>query len=68
MSARSRARYLAPIALIATIAGTYVIVHSALNPKAPSITPDDVARAIVFQLSQPAPASVHALVIRSREN
>jgi LysM repeat protein len=33
MSARSRARYLAPIALIATIAGTYVIVHGALNPK-----------------------------------
>jgi LysM repeat protein len=32
MVARSRARYLAPIALIATIAGTYVIVHSTLNP------------------------------------
>jgi len=39
-----------------------------LNPKAPSIAPADVARAIVFQLSQPPPASVHDLVIRSREN
>ena len=33
MAARSRARYLAPIALAATIAGTYVVVHSALNAK-----------------------------------
>lgn len=40
----------------------------ALDPRAPSITPADVARAIAFQLSQPAPASVHHLVIRSREN
>jgi NADP-dependent 3-hydroxy acid dehydrogenase YdfG len=44
------------------------IAVGVLNPKAPPITPDDVARAIVFQLAQPAPASVHALVIRSREN
>ncbi len=33
MVARSRARYLAPIALAATIAGTYIIVHSALTAK-----------------------------------
>lgn len=33
MPARSRARYLAPIALAATIAGTYVIVHNALTAK-----------------------------------
>ena len=39
-----------------------------LNPRAPTITADDVARAVVFQLSQPPPASVHDLVIRSQEN
>ena len=39
-----------------------------LNPRAPTITADDVARAVVFQLSQPPPASVHHLVIRSQEN
>ncbi len=39
-----------------------------LNPSAPSIGPDDVARAVVFQLAQPPPACVHDLVIRSREN
>jgi NADP-dependent 3-hydroxy acid dehydrogenase YdfG len=39
-----------------------------LNPKAPAIAPDDVARAVVFQLSQPPPASVHEIVVRSREN
>jgi LysM repeat protein len=33
MARRSRARYLAPIALAATIAGTYVIVHDALRAK-----------------------------------
>ena len=33
MARRSRARYLAPIALAATIAGTYVIVHDALSAK-----------------------------------
>jgi LysM repeat protein len=33
MVARNRARYLAPIALAATIAGTYVIVHNALTAK-----------------------------------
>ncbi len=39
-----------------------------LNPNAPLIAPEDVARAVVFQVSQPQPASVHELVIRSREN
>jgi NADP-dependent 3-hydroxy acid dehydrogenase YdfG len=39
-----------------------------LNLAAPRITPDDVARAVVFQLALPPPASVHELVIRSREN
>jgi NADP-dependent 3-hydroxy acid dehydrogenase YdfG len=39
-----------------------------LNPRAPSITPDDVARAVLFQLSQPPPASVHHVVVRSQEN
>jgi LysM repeat protein len=32
MAARNRARYLAPIALAATIAGTYVVVSSTLHP------------------------------------
>jgi NADP-dependent 3-hydroxy acid dehydrogenase YdfG len=32
------------------------------------IQPEDVARAVVFQLSQPDPASVHHLTIRSRAN
>jgi len=39
-----------------------------LNPQAPTIAADDVARAVVFQLSQPPPASVHEIAIRSREN
>jgi clavulanate-9-aldehyde reductase len=39
-----------------------------LNPKAETIRPDDVARAIVFQLAQPDPVSVHELTIRSRVN
>jgi LysM domain len=33
MVGRSRARYLAPIALAATIAGTYLIVHEGLKTK-----------------------------------
>jgi LysM repeat protein len=33
MVARNRARYLAPIALAATIAGTYLVVHSGLQTK-----------------------------------
>lgn len=32
MLARNPARYLAPIALVAAIAGTYVIVHKGLSP------------------------------------
>jgi NADP-dependent 3-hydroxy acid dehydrogenase YdfG len=39
-----------------------------LNPNAAMITPDDVARAVVFQLAQKDPASVHEVVIRSRAN
>ena len=40
MSGRSPARYLAPIALAATIAGTYLVVHTSLTHKhaAPSQT------------------------------
>ncbi len=38
MAARSRARYLAPIALAATIAGTYIIVHNALTAKQSTTT------------------------------
>jgi NADP-dependent 3-hydroxy acid dehydrogenase YdfG len=39
-----------------------------LNPQAPNIGPDAVARAVVFQLAQPEPASIHSVVVRSREN
>jgi len=39
-----------------------------LNPASPILSPDDVARAVVFQLSQPDPASVHALTLRPRTN
>jgi NADP-dependent 3-hydroxy acid dehydrogenase YdfG len=39
-----------------------------LSRESPMIEPDDVARAVVFQLSQPDPASVHHLTIRSRAN
>ncbi len=39
-----------------------------LNPQAPTITPEAVARAVVFQLAQAEPASIHSVVIRSREN
>jgi NADP-dependent 3-hydroxy acid dehydrogenase YdfG len=39
-----------------------------LNPDTPLLEPEDVARAVVFQLSQPPRASVHALTIRSRAN
>ena len=39
-----------------------------LNPRARTITPDDVARAVVFQLTQSHAASVHDLSIRSRDN
>ena len=33
MVARSRARYLAPIALVAVIAGIYIVAHAAVNDK-----------------------------------
>jgi NADP-dependent 3-hydroxy acid dehydrogenase YdfG len=39
-----------------------------LSRESPMIQPEDVARAVVFQLSQPDPASVHHLTIRSRAN
>jgi NADP-dependent 3-hydroxy acid dehydrogenase YdfG len=39
-----------------------------LNPQAPNISPEAVARAVVFQLAQPEPASIHSVVVRSREN
>jgi NADP-dependent 3-hydroxy acid dehydrogenase YdfG len=39
-----------------------------LNPATPLLEPEDVARAVVFQLSQPPRASIHELTIRSRAN
>lgn len=39
-----------------------------LSRESPMIAPEDVARAVVFQLSQPDPASIHHLTIRSRAN
>ena len=39
-----------------------------LNPAAAMLDPADVARAIVFMLAQPDPASVHELELRSRAN
>lgn len=39
-----------------------------LSRESPMLAPEDAARAIVFQLSQPDPASVHHLVLRSRAN
>jgi len=39
-----------------------------LSRESAMIAPDDVARAVVFQLSQPDPASIHHLTIRSRAN
>lgn len=41
---RSRARYLAPVALAATIAGTYVIVHNTLNAKKSTSTSQSATR------------------------
>ena len=40
--------------------------HGVLNPAAPRIAPEDVARAVAFQLTQPADACIHNLNIRSR--
>jgi NADP-dependent 3-hydroxy acid dehydrogenase YdfG len=39
-----------------------------LNPKTPMLQAADVARAVVFQLAQPDPASIHHVTIRSRAN
>jgi NADP-dependent 3-hydroxy acid dehydrogenase YdfG len=39
-----------------------------LSRESPMITPEHVAAAMVFQLSQPDPASIHHLTIRSRAN
>jgi NADP-dependent 3-hydroxy acid dehydrogenase YdfG len=39
-----------------------------LSRDSPSLQPDDAARAVVFQLSQPDPASIHHLTLRSRAN
>jgi len=39
-----------------------------LSRESPMITADDVARAVLFQLSQPDPASIHHVTIRSRAN
>jgi peptidoglycan DL-endopeptidase LytE len=43
MAVRSSARYLAPIALAATIAGTYVIVHDATKSKKKTPTSQSAA-------------------------
>jgi NADP-dependent 3-hydroxy acid dehydrogenase YdfG len=39
-----------------------------LNPQAKMIDPAAVARAVVFQLSQPDPTSIHHVTVRSRAN
>ncbi|HVN86529.1 MAG TPA: SDR family oxidoreductase [Candidatus Binatia bacterium] len=39
-----------------------------LNPRTPMIAPETAARAIVFQLSQPDPSSIHHVTVRSRAN
>jgi len=39
-----------------------------LNPATPLLAPEDVARAVAFQLAQPERASIHRLTIRSRAN
>jgi len=39
-----------------------------LTRESPMLHPNDAARAIVFQLSQPDPASIHHLTLRSRAN
>jgi len=55
-----------PAVLPAAIARWHAL--GLLNPDAAMIEAADVARAVVFQLSRPDPASVHELVIRSRAN
>jgi LysM repeat protein len=44
MVARNRARYLAPIALAAAVAGTYVIVHNGLTTKQAATQTSTVGR------------------------
>jgi len=39
-----------------------------VNPETPLLVPEDVARAVAFQLAQPERASIHTLEIRSRAN
>jgi NADP-dependent 3-hydroxy acid dehydrogenase YdfG len=39
-----------------------------LRRDTPMLTPDDAARAILFQLAQPDPVSIHHLTLRSRGN
>jgi NAD(P)-dependent dehydrogenase (short-subunit alcohol dehydrogenase family) len=39
-----------------------------VNPETPLLAPEDVARAVAFQLAQPERASIHSLEIRSRAN
>lgn len=39
-----------------------------IDPTCPVLSPDDVARAVLFQLSQPDAASVHELTLRPRAN
>jgi NADP-dependent 3-hydroxy acid dehydrogenase YdfG len=39
-----------------------------LNPNTPMLAAADVARAVVFQLSQPEPGSIHHVTLRSRAN
>jgi len=34
----------------------------------PMLSPQAVAEAVMFQLAQPDPLSIHALVVRSRAN
>jgi LysM repeat protein len=44
MVRRNRARYLAPIALVAAITGTYLIVHEAMRTKQSTAPPQHVVR------------------------
>jgi NADP-dependent 3-hydroxy acid dehydrogenase YdfG len=37
-----------------------------VRPESPLLAPDDVARAIVFQLAQPDPVSIHEITVRAR--
>ena len=37
-----------------------------VQPESPLLGPEDVARAVVFQISQPDPVSIHELTVRAR--